>query len=377
MNGRSEEFREIAHSGGKVTIQVRTDPQKGRYGMLRWENSRPNAAAVFSIYALFPGVPVATAVLGGLGSPAYPEPVPGSIHVMIGSDSEGLFGRLCPSCNGYWRSNVPSGVCPYCGVPGEAHHFLTVAQQAYVHEFCVLHQKAASSMKDGDYVIDFDALADVAAKEVEKPPFYLTEKSQQNKFKCSACRSVTDVLGKFGYCTSCGTRNDLQELEAKTLGDLRVRINAGGPYEACVRDAVSAFDSFVGQYVKELVSHVPMTSGRRNRLGGRFHNLEAVAAEFRETFDIRILDGIDSADQAFAMRMFYRRHVYEHNGGEADEKYIAQSGDQDVRPKQALHETRESAHNIVSLVGRMAKNLHNGFHELFPPNPNRIRRSSS
>jgi len=250
-----------------------------------------------------------------------------------------------------------------------------MAQQAYVHEFCVLHQKAANSINDGDYVVDFDALADVAAKEVEKPAFYYTEESQQNKFKCGACGSVTDILGKFGYCTWCGTRNDLQELEAKTLASIRTRINAGGPYEACVRDAVSAFDSFVGQYVKELVSHVPMTSARRNRLGGRFHNLEAVAEEFRATFDINILNGIDSTDQAFATRMFYRRHVYEHNGGEADEKYIAQSGDQDVRPKQALHETRESAHNIVSLAGKMAKNLHNGFHELLPPNPNRIRRS--
>lgn len=115
MSGRSDEFREIAHSGGKVTIQVRTVPDKGRYGMIRWENSRPNTAAFFSIYALFPGVPIATAVLGGLVtnaemapcSPGAPGPVPGSIHVTIGSDSEGLFGRLCPSCDGYWRSNAP------------------------------------------------------------------------------------------------------------------------------------------------------------------------------------------------------------------------------------------------------------------------------
>jgi hypothetical protein len=64
--------------------------------------------------------------------------------------------------------------------------------------------------------------------------------------------------------------------------------------------------------------------------------------------------------------MFHRRHVYEHNGGEADEKYIADSGDASVRPKQALRETQESANRIVSIILRMCENLHAGFHEIFP-----------
>ena len=64
--------------------------------------------------------------------------------------------------------------------------------------------------------------------------------------------------------------------------------------------------------------------------------------------------------------MFHRRHVYEHNAGEADEKYIAESGDTSVRLKQSLRETQGTAHRIAGLVLKIAKNLHSGFHEIIP-----------
>ena len=71
--------------------------------------------------------------------------------------------------------------------------------------------------------------------------------------------------------------------------------------------------------------------------------------------------------------MFHRRHVYEHKAGEADEKYIADSGDKSVRPKQALRETQESAHRIVGLVLKMAANVHRVFHEILPPEEGPIK----
>ncbi|OTP74276.1 hypothetical protein [Caballeronia sordidicola] len=40
-------------------------------------------------------------------------------------------------------------------------------------------------------------------------------------------------------------------------------------------------------------------------------------------------------------RWFHRRHVYEHNGGEVDERYLKESGDTTVWLKQHIHETQE------------------------------------
>jgi hypothetical protein len=204
-------------------------------------------------------------------------------------------------------------------------------------------------------------------------PFYYTEESQQNQFTCAECGEFHDILGKFGYCSACGTRNDLQELEGKIIPSIRNRTNASGPYEACLKDIASAFDSFVAQYVKQLTQNLPLRPSRKAKIERmRFLNLDSVRAELKSVFDIDICDGLKDTEVAFASRMFHRRHVYEHNGGEADEKYIADSGDKSVRLKQALRESQQSVHQFTNLVAKMACNLHRGFHEIFPAEQERI-----
>jgi len=370
------EFREVAHSGGQLVITVKVDAAGHRMYQLTWQHCRPVAAAVFAVYALPQGLVLCQMNLGGIGSGQDPPPIPGAYQVFIGSDSEGKFGRQCPACGGYWRSGLAAQFCPYCGIQASVIDFLTMAQRSYVEQYCAKMNEALRVDVDGEYVIDMDAVADAAdAAITEKPAFYYAELSQQNRFTCKACGGFNDILGTFGYCTVCGTRNDLQELSDKTLPSIRDRINAGAQYEACVRDAVAAFDSFVGQYVKQLIQRVPLTPARKNRLeNARFHNLQVVAAELRGTFDINILEGFDPTDIDFATLMFHRRHVYEHSGGEADEKYIADSGDSSVRLKQALRETVQSAHQIAGAVQKMASNLHRGFHEIIPTDGRPIQR---
>jgi hypothetical protein len=180
-------------------------------------------------------------------------------------------------------------------------------------------------------------------------------------------------LGRYGYCSACGTRNDLAEFD-KDVARLRERINAeGASYEACSKDAVAMFDSCAGQYVRQLTRRVHMTPARVKRIERmRFHDIQAVHEALSGTFDIDILQGFDAADIAFAKLMFHRRHVYEHNGGEADAKYIADSGDSSVRQKQILRETQFSAHRIAGIVQRLITSLHRGFHEIIAPIPGPI-----
>jgi hypothetical protein len=364
---RKEEFREIAHSGGQVVIRIGPDPQGRRGYQQTYTHQRPVASAIFAIYALAQGVPVCGLPLGGIGSPMSPSPFPGCYMVFIGSDSEGKFGHECPVCKGYWRDEGRTHYCPYCGRREDVHAFLTAAQQSYVRQYCNKMTELLQADNDGEYVIDMDAVADAAGTDAEKPPFYYAEESQQNKFKCSACGSYNDILGVYGYCSRCGTRNDFEELSEKVILAIRERINAGSQYEACVKDAVSAFDSTVGQYVGQLIQRVPMTQARRNRLDGkRYQDLQQVQQDLNEIFGIDIQEGISSTDFEFAKQIFHRRHVYEHKGGEADKKYITDSGDTSVRLKQVLRETAESAHRISSLVVKMADNLHGGFHEILP-----------
>jgi hypothetical protein len=233
-------------------------------------------------------------------------------------------------------------------------------------------EDALSDPADGVHVIDMDEVASAVGKEGEKPPFYYSEQRQQTHLKCEPCGGENDILGRFGYCSSCGTRNDLAEFEADIVR-LRERINGGGPYNDCVRDGVSLFDASAGQYMRQLVRNIPLTPSRRTRLDRmRFHDLSTVAEEFKTVFGVDILEGIGAEDITFAVRMFHRRHVYEHGGGEVDDKYIRDSGDTSVRPKQIIRETQETAHRLASLLVRIERNLHEGFHSIYPPERERI-----
>lgn len=315
-------------------------------------------------------------MLGGIGAKINPAPVPGCFQVFIGSDSEGKFGHNCQGCDRYWRGEPWTTICPYCGNRAAGHEFLSKAQLIYIRQYIQALCVALGTGEDGEFTIDMDAVADAAGESTERPAFFYADEAQQNKFICDACGCYHDVLGRFVYCSRCGTRNDLQELETNLVGAIRARIEFGEPYESRITETVSTFDSFARRYAEQLVNFVPMTPRRKALFARSFHDLRSTAASFKEVFDIDILDSVSREDAQFAELMFHRRHVYEHKGGEADEKYIADSGDRGVRPRQTLHESRESAHRLASVVVRMTRNLHRGFHDILPPEPEPIERKA-
>jgi hypothetical protein len=362
------EFQEIGHSGGRVTFRVVTDPEKGRQYQISWSHSRPVPSAVFGVYALPQGVVVDTIQMGGIGAPWNQPPIPGCYAVFISSDSRGKFGHQCPRCQGYWRSAGGGQVCPYCGLRATKHDFLTNAQRRYAYLYCRKLQDALAQEEDGDHIIDMDAVADAAGKDTEKPPFYYAEESQQKQYNCSECGEFNDILGRFAYCSVCGTRNDLNELENDIIPPIRTALNNGGVPSDSLKAICSAFDTFVAQYTEQLIKNRPMRSARRERIRKmRFHDLAMTRKELIGGFDIDICDGLTEGDIADATRMFQRRHVYEHNGGEVDEKYLRDSGDTSVRLKQTIRETQGAVHEFANLVLRVARNLHRCFHDIFEP----------
>lgn len=362
----NEDFREIAHSGGKITFTIGSDAQGRRGYQISVSSSRPVPVVMIAVYALPQGVPVGSIQLGGIGTPWNPPPFAGCYPVMIQSDSHGHFGHHCPQCRGYWRSGPWPSVCPYCNLHAEGYQFLSDAQHKFVRHYCTVLLDAMEKIEDGEVVIDMNEVADAAEKDVaDRPAFYIAEESQQHKFKCRACDEFNDILGRFGYCSLCGTRNDLTEFENTTAIAIRERLNTGAPPQDCVRDAVAAFDTLVSQYAKQLAEQIPMTSRRITRLTKySFHDLDETRKLFKDWFDIDICNGIKEADVAQTRVMFYRRHLYEHNGGEVDEKYLEKSGDATVRFKQVIRESQESAHALLGTLTKMARILHAGFHEL-------------
>lgn len=355
-----------------MTFTVETDDKGNRRYQIGVSHAAPRPASFFAIYALPPHLPVATLPLGGIGSSMAPPPIEGAFPVFVASDSEGWFGHQCPRCRGYWRARQLPTACAYCGARGAAHTFVTEAQRRYVAAYLARLQDALSDPADGKHVINMDEVASAVGKVGEKPAFYYSEQRQQTHLKCETCGGTSDIIGRFGYCSGCGTRNDLAEFEAD-IERLRQRINEAASHNDCVRDGVALFDASAGQYMRQLVRRTPLTPARRDRLKRmRFHDLSSAVDEFKTVFGIDLCDGIAPDDVAFATLMFHRRHVYEHGGGEVDEKYLRDSGDTTVRLKQMIRETQESAHRLAGMLVRMQRNLHAGFHSIFPPDRERI-----
>ena len=372
----SDEFEEISPLGGQVVFNIVTkgDGRQSYQVSFRLVSDLPaRIIRVIAVYA-FHGEPVGPALLGGAGQLFSPPPFPGCVPVWIACDSEGQFGHQCPACAEYWRSGPYPSVCPYCAIAEQSHQFLSESQRRYIRHYCRVLSTALESVDDDEVVIDMDEVAEAVGKGGEKPEFYLSEQSQQNKFNCTACGEFNDILGRFGYCSSCGTRNDLALFEDQTVPIIRERLNSSGTPESCVRDGVASFESFIGQYARQLAEMVPMTESRRKRLSKqRFHNLREVKTIFENWFDIDIFADTKEDERIFVDRMFHRRHVYEHNGGEVDQKYLDDSGDTTVRLKQRLRETLQDVHRFLSLLVKMARNIHNAFHELLPPIPEPIK----
>ena len=75
-----------------------------------------------------------------------------------------------------------------------------------------------------------------------------------------------------------------------------------------------------------------MKRGRRSALERLvFHDVNSpTIAAMKSNFDIDILRGLGD-EIKFVRLMMHRRHVFEHNAGVADERYVRMSGDPDTR----------------------------------------------
>jgi hypothetical protein len=163
-----QDFREIAHSGGKITFTIKTDAQGRHSYQIGVTSSRPVPMSMIAVYALGQGVPVASINLGGIGQAWNPPPFPGCYPVMIQSDSNGKFGHHCPQCDGYWRSGPWPNVCPYCNAHGEGYQFLSNAQRDFIVHYCEVLTSAIADIENGEVGIDMDEVADAAELKPEE-----------------------------------------------------------------------------------------------------------------------------------------------------------------------------------------------------------------
>jgi hypothetical protein len=370
-----QDFKEIAHCGGQATFHIRCGPDGRRSYSLGFRHSGPGPAAFIGIYALPPqGIPVADFQMGGIGTPFEPPCPEGCFPVFLGSDSHEMWGHRCPSCNGYFRNKYHPTfyplTCPYCGFKDAAHYFLTDTQRAYVQHYIATLLRGLEELEPGterELIIDMDAVVNQAADQ-PRPEFYYASEAQQTRYPCDKCGDFNDIRGRYGYCAACGWRNNVATLK-KSFKSMRESLNGKHlSADATVRSAVSEFDACCRDFAIQLTKRIPMKATRRSEFERLvFHDVDSpTIGAMKSIFDVDVLRGLGE-EIGFVKMMMHRRHLFEHNAGVADGRYVKMSGDPEARHGVLVRETQANAHRLISSLARMAENLESDFHEIFPP----------
>lgn len=356
----------VPHTGGVLTIH-----KQGNKYQLSYNHMNPNHMALVQLVAV-DGKPSRSLPFGGLSLDDSSRRTSPEVLTMLPTDSEGMYGRRCPKCRSYFRSNSPfTEFCPYCDAKANDLEFFTEPQLDFIkrqHDAIV----AAMNGPDGDTAVNFD---DQVTEPTRPGTWVYAEEKQQTHFKCH-CRTESDVLGEYVRCPGCGKRTAravfarrFADLSADFEGDAQnIPKDQRGSRERRWRDhvvrSIAEFEA-LGRDVARALSQLPATPARRTDIRRQsFQNIIGAAERLKAWLGFDILVGISDDDRTFLRRMFNRRHLFAHLGGKVDQEYLDRTGDPEVRLNEVLHVHSVDVRRLLALTQKVATNLLDGFESI-------------
>lgn len=295
-----------------------------------------------------------------------------NVRVPFFSDEKGFWGRTCPNCNTYFRTNqLPDfHYCPYCFAYGISSAFLTGNQKEYINIFCETFQKTKNI--NGEATIDFDKITNQLHLN-NKSPWIYKEQIQQTDFKCSNCKTENDILGEYGICSSCGHLNFKQIIKRKidetesrfsfVDNSIEDRHERETEWEKLLR-CVSDFDGLANE-LKKFFLKIPQHPKRKSELSNlSFQNIINANDKINIWFGFQILEKISEDDRDFLNKMFNKRHIFTHKNGRVDEEYLKNTNDLTVKLYQTIRLRSNEIKRLIPLVRMISDNLLNGFLEI-------------
>ena len=315
----------------------------------------------------------------GLGQiMVYPKP---SVLTYIQSDNQGMWGRNCPVCQKYFRTNHVMDItfCPYCAEVADSLAFISKEQRTYITAFYDAFARSHNLKKNTSL--------DIADITDSTPAWHYSEEKQQFHFKCDTadCYTETDILGEYGYCPRCGRTNArrlFSEFADRELArweqidkDVSDRAERGTAWEKMTVDALSKLEALAKHLRRRLLTF-PMTANRRAQFEKLNFQKPLAADEWlKQCFDISLMSWPGNSIKAerhlgvseipFIKKMVQRRHILIHNGGLVDQEYLDLSGDAQVRLDERIRIRSGEARRFLTLVREMGMNLLDNIEEGF------------
>ncbi len=264
------------------------------------------------------------------------------ISVPIPTDEHGMLGRCCPNneCGRYFKIKPGTGMdtamchCPYCGYGDDISEFTTEEQIQYAIDRAAKqlvdplvrkfgqNLRRLNSAQRGPFGIRFDVRYRPA------PAYSYVERELETQVTCDECSLEFAVYGVFASCPDCQRLNALttfsrsiesarKRVVLASNADLDADLRAAFPRDS-LRDVVAAFDS----YGKALRARYPDRIRPRAK-SNLFQDMDALDSELRAT-SLPAIKELLTAPELEDVRWFFQaRHVYEHNAGVVDDRFIA------------------------------------------------------
>ena len=244
----------------------------------------------------------------------------------------GFLGRECnnPDCKRYFKIHQNSlkdeMYCPYCGLLFNKNELWTQNQLKYAQENAkeeamahvsnelsnmlekTFGKQSGSNKKSFLNISVSYKPGSPYRKKYISPP---TEKEVDSEIECSECKAKFQVYGIFGYCPLCKCDNIMiyDTNISIILTEIENASNKNRALRHAYNDLVSTFEDFCKKRNK--------TQEKYN-----FQNLDSSKKFFKDAYGINLFDGFKKDEVLIIKRLFQKRHVYQHNKGVIDQKYI-------------------------------------------------------
>ena len=312
------------------------------------------------------------------------------IPITINSDENGYFDRECPNeeCQFQfkvkmkdWEEKVSDDEvhCPMCGHVDTSDKWWTQDQLNQMQEILSSYalnyiqseidksfKKLARSTKNNKFIkIKYKPGRKVSF--INNPIGQMPEWEQE--ITCEKCRTTYSVIGSAYFCPCCGhnsasssysTSLDTIQKMLDSVDQMKVLISekygidtaetmSRSMVEGSLGDCVSAFQKFAAQRYTEVTGKILRVND--------FQIIDKGSSLFREVLGFGYEKWLTDEEISTLELYFQKRHLFEHNNGMIDERYILKTGDKNYLVGQRLIIRKNEIEKIISILRKLGSGM--------------------
>ena len=313
-----------------------------------------------------------------------------NITISFEPDEKGYFDRECPNeeCQFLfkinmddWKNKVSDDIvyCPFCGHTAPSDQWWTQQQldemnkRASAYVMSLIGSEIDNMFNSLAHTTIGNKYIKITYKPGKRITFENNPIGQSAEWKqdilCPKCETRYSVVGSAFFCPCCGRDNtedmfenslnctlkkieslpELEQLFIKTYGDDMARNMCLSMIESTLGDVVAAFQAFAKLRYQQL--------SKEHVHANDFQIIEKGSSLFKSAIGKGYDTWLSDSDLRFLNLMFQRRHVFEHQAGLVDEKYLQKSGDTSYYKGQRVVIRGEDIGRIVDLLLKLASGL--------------------